>query len=331
MYSPSIIAIILATSGLVSGHGIIQNVQVNGKTYPGATGPGSDPSNSPVRAVSSGDPIDDVTSPMMLCGRDSKQAPMSITVAPGDKVEVAWQAETGIKWFHNVGPVQTYMASCGGDCKDFTPSSSTQWFKISELGLKSDGKTWYQADMNNGASLSATIPSDLADGNYLFRHEILALQNGMTKDLAEFYPNCVQMTVSGGSKPNANTTPSPTVTFPGAYKDTDPGILVNVYNPGLQYSFPGPAVADIAKGSSSSSGSDPAPSQSSSSAPAPTSAPANAAPSPSAPASAPARTSTGSTNSTGSGSSRTCKRNSKRSQKRALRAHAKRRMAEASY
>jgi len=322
MYS-SIIAVLLAASGLVSGHGQIKSITINGKTYPGATGPGSDPSKSPVRAISSGDPIDDVTSPMMLCGRDSKQAPLSATVSPGDKVEVAWQAETGIAWFHNVGPVQTYMASCGGDCKDFTPSSSTKWFKISELGLKSDGKTWYQADMNNGASLSATIPSDLPNGDYLFRHEILALQNGMTKNLAEFYPNCVQMKVTGGSNANANTIPSPTATFPGAYTDTDAGILVNVYNPGLKYVFPGPQVADIAKGSSSSGGSDPAPS--------PSSAPANAAPTPSAPAnSAPAPTSTG-TNSTGSGSSRTCKRNSKREQKRAMRMHQKRRMADASY
>lgn len=321
MYS-AIFAILLAGSGLVSGHGIPKYVQVNGKTYPGATGPGADPSNSPVRAVSSGDPTDDVNSPNMLCGPDSKNAPVSAAVSPGDKVQVAWQAETGIAWFHNVGPVQTYMASCGGDCKDFTPSSSTQWFKISELGLKSDGKTWYQADMNNGSPLEVTIPSGLADGNYLFRQEILALQNGMTKDLAEFYPSCIQMKVSGGSNANANVTPSPAITFPGAYKDTDPGILVNVYNPGLKYVFPGPPLASIVKGSSGGGDSNPSPSSKApaNAAPTPSSTDAPSAPAPSAPA----------PSSTGTNSSGTC-RKSKRSQKRALRVHAKRRIAEASY
>jgi len=333
MFSSTFIAILLAGSGLVSGHGIIKTVKINGKTYPGATGPGADASNSPVRAVSSGDPIDDVTSPMMLCGRDSKSAPISASVKPGDNVEIAWQAETGINWFHNVGPVQTYMAKCTGDCKDFTPSSSTNWFKISALGLKSDGNTWYQADINNGAALSATIPSDLPSGNYLLRHEILALQNGQTKDQAEFYPNCVQMTVSGGSNLNANVNLSPTTTFPGAYKDTDAGILVNVYNPGFKYVMPGPAVANIAKGSSSGGDDN---SSSSDSMPVPTasSAPANAAPTPTNPVEESSSMTAAAPTSTATKGSQ-CKRKrsveSKRIQKKALRAHAKRRIAEASY
>jgi len=340
MYSATtLIALLFAGSGLVSGHGIIKKLEVNGKTYPGALGPGSDPSNSPVRAVASGDPIDDETLPSMACGTSAKNAPLSAAVKAGDNVQVYWQAETGIDWFHNVGPMLTYMAKCTGDCKDFTPDGSTNWFKISEQGLKSDGTSWYQADMNNGSPATVTIPSGLSDGNYLFRHEIIALQNGQTKDKAEFYPNCVQMTVSGGAAANANVSPSPTTHFPGAYKDTDPGILVNVYNPGFKYVMPGPAVASIAKGSStpssgggddSSSSAAPAPS-----APAASSAPANAAPSPTdaAPSSSADVPAPSSTSTKGSG---TCRRKrstskAKRDQKRALRSHAKRRIAEVSY
>jgi len=322
MYSATtLIALLLAGSGLVSGHGIISKVETGGKSYPGSLGPGSDASKSPVRKVSSGDPIDDVTLPSMACGTDAKVAPVSVTAKAGDNVDVFWMAETGIDWFHLVGPVLSYMTKCPGDCKDFTPSASTEWFKVDEKGLKSDGTTWFQADMSKGSPTSFTIPSVLSNGNYLLRHEIIALQNGQTKDKAEFYPNCVQMTISGGA--SGDVSPSPTTHFPGAYKDTDPGILVNVYNPGFKYVMPGPAVASIAKGSS---GGDSAP------APAPhSSAPANAAPSPSdaapttsAPAAAPTSTSSG---------SKQCKRSrkAKRSQKRALRAHAKRRMADASY
>jgi len=328
MYSATtLIALLLAGSGLVSGHGIISKVQVGGKSYPGSLGPGSDASKSPVRKVSSGDPIDDVTLPSMACGTDSKAAPLSVAAKAGDKVDVFWMAETGINWFHLVGPVLSYMTKCPGDCKDFTPSASTEWFKVDEKGLKSDG-TWFQADMSDGSPTSLTLPSGLTNGNYLLRHEIIALQNGQTKDKAEFYPNCVQMTISGGA--SGDVSPSPTAHFPGAYKDTDAGILVNVYNPGFKYVMPGPAVASIAKGSSGGGDSSPAP-HSSAQAPA-QSAPANAAPSPSdaaptssAPAAAPTSTSSG---------NKQCKRGrkAKRNQKRALRAHAKRRMAaEASY
>ena len=37
---------------------------------------------------------------------------------------------------------------------------------------------------------------------------------------AEFYPVCIQVDIGG----NGNGVPTPTVTFPGAYKDDDPGI-----------------------------------------------------------------------------------------------------------
>jgi len=334
MYSATtLIALLAAGSALVSGHGIIKKLEVNGKTYPGALGPGSDPSNSPVRTVASGDPIDDVTLPSMACGTSAKNAPLSAAVKAGDQLKVYWQAETGINWFHNVGPILAYMTKCTGDCKDFTPDGSTNWFKISEQGLKSDGTSWYQADMNNGSPANLTIPSGLSDGNYLLRHEIIALQNGQTKDKSEFYPNCVQMTVSGGA--SGNVSPTPTTHFPGAYKDTDPGIFVNVYNPGLKYVMPGPAVASIAKGSSSGGGDN----SSSSDAPAPSapvasSAPANAAPTPTDAAPASSAPVPSSTSTKGSG---TCKRKrstnkAKRTQqKRALKAHAKRRLSEASY
>ncbi len=38
---------------------------------------------------------------------------------------------------------------------------------------------------------------------------------------AEFYPSCTQVRISG----NGNGAPNATVTFPGAYSDTEPGIL----------------------------------------------------------------------------------------------------------
>ena len=51
---------------------------------------------------------------------------------------------------------------------------------------------------------------------------------------------CAQVRVSGGS---GSASPSPLVSFPGAYKATDPGIMINIYNNGGKtYQPAGPAV-----------------------------------------------------------------------------------------
>jgi hypothetical protein len=49
---------------------------------------------------------------------------------------------------------------------------------------------------------------------------------------------CAQINIQGGS---ASKTPS-SVSLPGAYKATDPGILYNLYNGQKTYTAPGPAV-----------------------------------------------------------------------------------------
>ena len=87
------------------------------------------------------------------------------------------------------------------------------------------------------------MPENLTPGDYLIRHEIIALHLAVTEGGAEFYPSCTQVRVggSGSGQPNA------TVTFPGAYKDTDPGIFdPTVFNPGDDYVFPGPALSNLA-------------------------------------------------------------------------------------
>lgn len=43
----------------------------------------------------------------------------------------------------------TYMASCGNTpCNQYN-GSDAKWFKIDQLGLKPDGSTWYQADIQS--------------------------------------------------------------------------------------------------------------------------------------------------------------------------------------
>lgn len=74
----------------------------------------------------------------------------------------------------------------------------------------------------NGAVYNATLPKNLAPGQYLVRHEIIALHLAITKGKAEFYPSCQQLNVTG----NGTGVPSSDelLSFPGAYSDDDPGI-----------------------------------------------------------------------------------------------------------
>ena len=46
---------------------------------------------------------------------------------------------------------------------------------------------------------------------------------------------CAQLNIQGGS---GSKTPS-TVAFPGAYKGSDPGITINIYQPLSNYTIPG--------------------------------------------------------------------------------------------
>lgn len=73
-----------------------------------------------------------------------------------------------------------------------------------------------------GDTYSTHVPMDLAPGDYLVCHKIIGLQLATTEGGAKFYPSCSQIRVSG----NKTGVPQVTVAFPGAYSDTDPGILV---------------------------------------------------------------------------------------------------------
>lgn len=108
----------------------------------------------------------------------------------------------------------TYMASCGSTTCDQYDSTNAEWFKIEETGLEPGNITWYQQNIStsvlntlisfvmrlhvplsvNGSPANVTIPSTLKSGQYLIRHEIIALHLATTVGGAEFYPSCTQVT-----------------------------------------------------------------------------------------------------------------------------------------
>ncbi|KAL6150066.1 hypothetical protein ACJBU6_11580 [Exserohilum turcicum] len=88
---------------------------------------------------------------------------------------------------------------------------------------------------------NTTIPAATPTGDYLLRVEHIALHMAMQPNKAQFYLACSQVRITAGG----SGTPGPLVALPGAYKSTDPGILVdlNKYTGNPQdYQPPGPAV-----------------------------------------------------------------------------------------
>lgn len=250
-----------ALAPLVSAHGHMSGVFVDDKYVPGPE-PNSGSTGFAIREINDIDPVKGANNSDINCGHGATTASEVVDASGGSVLKFAWVNGDGGPWVHNTGPVMTYMASCGsGGCANFD-SANAQFFKISELGKKDDG-SWYMSDLNAALNdtTSATIPSDLPAGEYLVRHELIAMQLGMSPGGAEFYPACLQIRLSGNnSTVSATSLPSgtQTVTFPGGYSDTDPGILdVHIYDPGYNYTFPGPALISTSTDGTGSSGDTP--------------------------------------------------------------------------
>jgi hypothetical protein len=131
------------------------------------------------------------------------------------------------------GPVITYMAKVptGQNITTWLPGTSKVWFKVDAAGKTGSGTTkgWAATDGLTASKsvYTFTVPAALAPGQYIIRHEIIALHSAFQYPGAQVYPNCLQVTVTGsGTKTPAA---SYLVAFPGAYTATTPGIVFDGY------------------------------------------------------------------------------------------------------
>ncbi|KAL0261346.1 hypothetical protein SLS55_002776 [Diplodia seriata] len=156
-------------------------------------------------------------------------------VAAGSNITFQWN-----EWPHS-GPIMTYMARCSPSCGTFSGSSGAVWFKIDEWGYR-DGTWGSQKLVDDGNVWRATVPACLAPGEYLVRHEIIALSDCKTEGKCQFYPSCAQVRVEGEGEvvPEGEGV---VIALPGAYKTDGVGILwdTNKQKP-ADYVTPGPAV-----------------------------------------------------------------------------------------
>ncbi|KAE8349546.1 glycosyl hydrolase family 61-domain-containing protein [Aspergillus coremiiformis] len=228
-----------AAARLVNAHTTVHAIWVNDADQ----GAGNSDSGY-IRSPPNNSPITDVTSKSMTCNVNNKATAKTIDVKSGDKITFEWHHETrsasdDIIASSHKGPIVVYMAPTDKG------TAGNGWVKIAEEGY-SNGVWAVENLIKNKGKHSATIPN-VAPGEYLLRPEIIALHEGNRQNGAQFYMECVQVKVSGGSK----TLPAG-VSIPGAYTATDKGVLFDIYNSFSSYPIPGPPVWNGASGSSSS-------------------------------------------------------------------------------
>lgn len=246
--------VVAAGASLVNAHGYVSSWTIGGTTYAGfdeqwAAAAGTDTGNEFIAwsttASDNGFVAPDAfASGDIICHRGATNAALNnATVAAGGTVTATWNT-----WpdSHH-GPVITYIAAA--DDPTTVDKTTLEWIKIDEAGLISGSNpgTWASDNLiSNGFAYDVTIPSALKAGNYVMRHEIIALHAAENADGAQNYPQCVNLQVTGdGTELPAGTLGT------ALYTEDEDGIVFNIYSDFTSYPIPGPALA-FGDGSSSS-------------------------------------------------------------------------------
>lgn len=243
MYSQSSVLAALLSATYVAAHGHVTNIVANGVYYEGFD-ISSFPymSDPPVVAAwttpNTGNGFltpDDYASPDIICHQNATNAKGHVTVKAGDRVNIQWTA-----WpdSHH-GPVMDYLADCGDSCET-VDKTKLEFFKIDGVGLIDDSKvpgTWGDDQMiKNNNSWMVEIPKSIAPGNYVLRHELMAMHGAQSEGGAQNYPQCFNLKVTGSGTDKPKGTLGTKLYTPKA-----PGIIANIYSSLSSYHVPGPA------------------------------------------------------------------------------------------
>ncbi|KAH8770052.1 glycoside hydrolase family 61 protein [Diaporthe sp. PMI_573] len=238
-----LICTVISMAVAVTAHGHVTNIVVNGVYYRNFL-PNIDPydQNPPkVMGWTAGNTDNGYVapnafqSPDIICHRSATPGQAHVAVRAGDSISIQWN--TWPESHH--GPVITYLANCNGTCET-VDKTALKFFKINGAGLVSGYNPGYWADdvlISNGASWLVNIPKDIAPGNYVLRHEIIALHGAHEDNAAQAYPQCFNLEISG-----TGTSQPSGVNGTELYRATDPGILFNLYTKFTTYPVPGPTL-----------------------------------------------------------------------------------------
>lgn len=241
-----VVLTLLSAARQAAAHGYVSGIVVNGVYYRGWL-PSEDPYNSdpPVNIgwqtpnLSNGfvEP-DDAGTDSIICHTDATNAAGYATVAAGDRIYIQWEPNPWPESHH--GPVLDYLANCGESCAT-VDKTTLEFFKIDGPGLidgSSPPGVWADDQLiANGNGWLVEIPESIAPGNYVLRHEIIALHGAGSENGAQLYPQCISLKITG----SGSVSPSGAAAT-SFYTPTDPGILVNIYQVLTDYIVPGPDI-----------------------------------------------------------------------------------------
>ncbi|KAJ2552283.1 hypothetical protein EV175_003376 [Coemansia sp. RSA 1933] len=186
-------------------------------------------------------PIQNLTSTDLRCRCKS-----DITGNGVDKLSIDAGETLKIRWDHanNTVVLAVLPQSHKGPCMVYMAPLSSQgdgdvWFKIYEDGYDTQKNQWCSDKLiSSWGIMNVTMPKDIPNGDYLVRTEVLALHQTRVIGATQFYPNCVVVTVSGGT---VSSMPKG-YAIPGIYGYQDPGIYFSRSDNPVDYQIPGPAV-----------------------------------------------------------------------------------------
>uniref|UniRef100_L2G3U6 lytic cellulose monooxygenase (C4-dehydrogenating) n=1 Tax=Colletotrichum fructicola (strain Nara gc5) TaxID=1213859 RepID=L2G3U6_COLFN len=245
-----ILSLLAIAAQQAASHATFQALWVDGVDYGGQC----------ARLPLSNSPVTDVSSTDVRCNANSGPVGKKCVVKAGSSVTVEMHQQPNdrsctseaIGGAH-YGPVMAYMTKVSDSS---SADGSTGWFKVYQDGwaaaagsANGDGDYWGSKDMNTCCGkVQVKIPSDIPAGDYLLRAEAIALHAAGSSGGAQLYMTCFQLTVTGGGSASPGT-----VSFPGAYKASDAGLLIDIHRALTTYVVPGPTV--YAGGSTKSAGS----------------------------------------------------------------------------
>ncbi|GAM82349.1 hypothetical protein ANO11243_003280 [Dothideomycetidae sp. 11243] len=238
-------SLLAAAATTAYGHGFVQGLRSNGVFYSGYS-PSFQFQNPPPVVAGWSDPADLSNGPILpaaantpdiICHMNATNAKTSMPVVAGGKVDFLWTVWPA----SHKGPVITWLAKCPGSCET-VDKTTLEFFKVDQVGLISatqaqDGYWASDQMIANNNTWTTVIPSTLEPGNYVARHEIIALHQAEAANGAQIYPQCINLQITGSGSD------SPTgVLGTALYNENSPGMIFNLYNNTPTYTVPGPAV-----------------------------------------------------------------------------------------
>ncbi|KAI1805967.1 carbohydrate-binding module family 1 protein [Daldinia bambusicola] len=241
----------LASAATVAAHGHVDHIVIDGLFYQGydPTSFSYQPNPPTVVGWSTTQTDngfvapDSFGSPDIICHKSATPGGGHAQVKAGDSISISWNT-----WPEShKGPMIDYLAACNGPCEK-ADKESLEFFKIDEVGLIDDsaqnGFWGSDALIQNNNTWLVQIPKNIKPGNYVLRHETIALHSAGQPNGAQAYPQCFNLEITGdGTEVPAG------VVGTKLYSAEDPGIVVNIYTTGLKYTIPGPALISGASSS----------------------------------------------------------------------------------